>query len=174
MDSLKFSISTFQIANLSCATGPNTFLAVQAVIDVVVLKLKAPKKTTSVLPEFQVFFNDQASNDFNQLFATLPQDQQYFAAGVPGSFRNRLSPSSSLHFVHYSSAVHILSRVPEKVSDRGSLAWNNGKVHLSNSTPEVMKAYEDQYAEDLNRFLKARKEDIVLGGFMALLLGMCP
>ena len=33
-----------------------------------------------------------------------------------------------------------------------------------------MKAYEDQYAEDLNSFLKAREEEIVLGGFMALLV----
>ena len=170
MNSLEFSITTFRIADLGCATGPNTFLAVQAIIDAVVLKLKTPQKTTSMLPEFQVFFNDQASNDFNQLFATLPQDRQYFAAGVPGSFRDRLFPSSYLHFVHCSSAIHILSRVPKEVSDRGSPVWNKGKVQLSNSTPEVIKAYEDQYTEDLNRFLKAREEEIVLGGFMAFLV----
>ncbi|KAL3578321.1 hypothetical protein D5086_019825 [Populus alba] len=41
---------------------------------------------TSQIPEFQVFFNDQPINDFNTLFDNLPQERQYFAAGVLGSF----------------------------------------------------------------------------------------
>ncbi|KAF8398921.1 hypothetical protein HHK36_014786 [Tetracentron sinense] len=32
----------------------------------------------STIPEFQVFFRDQTSNDFNTLFTTLPLDRRYF------------------------------------------------------------------------------------------------
>ncbi|XP_037497208.1 probable S-adenosylmethionine-dependent methyltransferase At5g38100 [Jatropha curcas] len=46
----------------------------------------------SPIPEFQVFFNDHVLNDFNTLFRSLPPNRGYFAAGVPGSFHERLFP----------------------------------------------------------------------------------
>lgn len=164
------STSTLRIADLGCATGPNTFFVVQNIIDAVVLKLESAGQSASLLPEFQVFFNDKASNDFNQLFSTLPSEMKYFASGVPGSFHGRLFPSASLHLVHSSFALHFLSRLPEGVADKSSPAWNKGKISYSNSTPEVVKAYEDQYAKDLESFLKAREEEIVHGGLMIFLI----
>ncbi|XP_048445409.1 paraxanthine methyltransferase 1-like [Pyrus x bretschneideri] len=76
------SISTaFRIAHLGCSVGPKTFIQVKNIVDAVAQKYQ---HTTIQVPEFQVHFSDLVSNDFNYLFATLPRDKQYFAAGVPG------------------------------------------------------------------------------------------
>ncbi|XP_024023417.1 probable S-adenosylmethionine-dependent methyltransferase At5g38100 isoform X2 [Morus notabilis] len=163
------SSNSFKIADLGCSVGTNTLLAVQNVIDAVERKFQSQGKSTQH-PEFQVFFNDQASNDFNQLFTSIPPNIPYFAAGVPGSFHRRLFPNNSLHFVHSSCAAQWLSRVPEDVLDKSSPAWNKGRVHYSNSTPQVMKAFEDQFAEDMDNFMKLRAQEIVVGGLMALIL----
>ncbi|KAF3444081.1 hypothetical protein FNV43_RR13771 [Rhamnella rubrinervis] len=161
------SSNTFRVADLGCSVGPNTFLAVHNIVDAVERKYQSQGLQ---IPEFQVFFNDHASNDFNQLFTSLPPERRYYATGVPGSFRGRLFPSSSLHFVHSSSAVHWLSRVPNEVVDKASPAWNKGRIYYSNSTNEVVKSYEAQFFNDMLSFLSARAQEIVNGGFMALIL----
>lgn len=120
--------------------------------------------------EFQVFFNDHASNDFNTLFTSAPPDRQYYAAGVAGSFYCCLFPNDSLHFVHSSYAIHWLSRVPKSIVDKSSPAWNKGRIHISNTEDEVVKAYEAQYAEDMDCFLHARAQEVVCGGLIALIV----
>lgn len=122
----------------------------------------------SQIPEFHVFFNDHNSNDFNMLFKSLPQNRRYYAAGVPGSFYGRVFPTSSIHFVHSSCAIHWLSRVPKEVVDRNSPAWNKGHICYSNSTDEVTRAYEAQYVKDMECCLHARAQEVVYGGLMVL------
>ena len=101
------SESTFRLADLGCSVGPNTFLTMQNIIDVVQQKYQS-QGLASHMPEFQVFFNDHASNDFNTLFASLPPRRSYFATGVPVSFHDQLLPESFLHFVHSSYALQWL------------------------------------------------------------------
>ncbi|XP_062117956.1 loganic acid O-methyltransferase-like [Humulus lupulus] len=166
------SSKTFRVADLGCASGPNTFIAVQNIVEAVELKCQSHGAEISQLPEFQVFFNDHALNDFNQLFKSLPSERRYFAAGVPGSFHGRAFPSESLHFVHSSyAAVLVLSRVPAEVMDKGSAAYNKGRINYSHSSDEVVKCFEAQQAKDIKRFLKNRAEEVVLGGLMAFI---CP
>ncbi|GMN28714.1 hypothetical protein TIFTF001_044296 [Ficus carica] len=64
----------------------------------------------------------------------------------------------------------MLSTVPKEVTDRRSPAWNKGRIHYSNSTNEVVKAYEAQYAKDMENFLKARAEEIVQGGLLTFIV----
>ena len=78
------SLNTFRIADLGCSVGPNTFFAVQNIIEAVQFKHQR-QGLHSQLPEFQVFFNDHILNDFNTLFSSLPPNREYYAAGVPGS-----------------------------------------------------------------------------------------
>ncbi|PON82296.1 SAM dependent carboxyl methyltransferase [Trema orientale] len=163
------SSKTFRLADLGCAAGPNTFFAVQNIIDALELKCQGQGESCQV-PEFQVFFNDLASNDFNELFQSLPPERRYFAAGVPGLFHGRIFPSDSIHFVHSSYAVQVLSRVPEEVLDKESPAWNRGRINYSDSPDEVVKCFEAQYAKDMESFLKARAKEIVLGGLMAFVV----
>ncbi|KAF5445470.1 hypothetical protein F2P56_034517 [Juglans regia] len=165
--------NTFRIADLGCSVGPNTFFAVQNIIEAVKCKPQCEGFDPQLL-EFQVFFNDHASNDFNTLFTSAPPDRQYYAAGVAGSFYCRLFPNDSLHFVHSSFATHWLSRVPRSIVDKSSPAWNKGRIHISDLEDEVVKAYEAQYAEDMDCFLHARAQEVVRGGLIALIFAGRP
>ncbi|XP_008465246.2 loganic acid O-methyltransferase-like isoform X1 [Cucumis melo] len=160
--------NTVVLADLGCAAGPNTFGTMQHIV-------KSMKETfqsvcpISVLPEFQVFFNDQVTNDFNTLFQSLPVERDYFAAGVAGSFHQRLFPRASVQFVHSSYAVHWLSRVPEELRDEQSPAWNKGHIHYLGAADIVAAAYAGQFAKDMGDFLRARAEEMVKGGIMVII-----
>lgn len=175
LDVLSFSSTTktIRLADLGCATGPNTFFAMQNVIKAIIHKYQS-LSPTSPLPEFQVFFNDQVSNDFNTLFVALPPERKYFAAGVAGSFHNRLFPESSLHFVHSSYSLQWLSALPQELSDKNSPAWNKGRVHYTSAPDEVFHAYSTQFAKDMDNFLNARAKELVPGGMMVLILSGIP
>ncbi|XVE85605.1 hypothetical protein DITRI_Ditri17bG0103800 [Diplodiscus trichospermus] len=164
---------TLRIADLGCSVGPNTFAAMNNVLEAMKHKYQL-QDPASKLPEFQVFYNDHASNDFNTLFASLPPERQYFAAGVPGSFYSRLFPESSLHFVHSSYALHWLSKIPEEVLDNNSPAWNKGRIHYTNAAEDVGNAYAAQFAKDMQMFLDARAKELVVGGMMVLIILSIP
>ncbi|KAF3437228.1 hypothetical protein FNV43_RR19981 [Rhamnella rubrinervis] len=167
------SSKTFRVADLGCSVGPNTFLAVQNIVDSVEHKYKR-QALGHLIPEFQVFFNDHVSNDFSQHFASLPPKRRYYATGVPGSFYDRLFPNSSLYFLNSSFAAQWLSEVPKELVDKTSPSSNKGRIHYSNSSKEVVECYEAQFSKDMHRFLNARAQDIMHGGFMALVLPACP
>ncbi|XVF82082.1 hypothetical protein PTKIN_Ptkin16aG0015400 [Pterospermum kingtungense] len=101
------SSKLLRIADLGCSYASNTILAIQNIIEAIECKFQSHGL---ISPEFHVFFNDLVTNDFNSLFASLPVGRKYYAAGVPGSFYDRLFPKASLHFVYSSSALHWLSK----------------------------------------------------------------
>ncbi|XP_010531662.1 PREDICTED: probable S-adenosylmethionine-dependent methyltransferase At5g38780 [Tarenaya hassleriana] len=164
------SNNTICVADLGCATGPNTFLHVENIIKSIKSNLES-RSDKYPSPEFLVFFNDLPSNDFNTLFTALPQDRSYFAVGVPGSFYSRLLPESTVHVAVALASTHWLSRVPEELLDKNSKAWNKGRIHYSSAPEEVVKAYEDQFGRDMEEFLEARAKEIVPGGLVVV--GMC-
>lgn len=176
LDVKKFSFtskSTFRIADLGCSVGPNTFNVMQNIIDAVQYKCQS-QGLTSRTPEFQVFFNDIPSNNFNTLFTTLPPERPYFAAGVPGSFHGRLFPESSLHFVHSFYALHFLSEVPKELLNKNSPAWNKGRISYTCAQDEVVHAYAAQFAEDMATFFDARAKELVVDGIMVLIMPAIP
>ena len=126
------------------------------------------------MPEFQVFFNDHTSNDFNTLFTSLPPERPYFATGVPGSFHGWLFPNSSLDFVHSSYALQILSKVPKELLNKNSAAWNKGRVHYASAPDEVAQAYSTQFAKDITTFLDYRAKELVMVGLMVLIMPVIP
>jgi hypothetical protein len=165
---LPIASNTFRLADLGCSVGPNTFFHVQDLLEAIKQKYEM-QFHTSQIPEFQVFFNDQPMNDFNALFNNLPQERQYFAAGVPGSFYDRLFPESFLHFVHCSISLHWLSKLPEQLLDKNSPAWNRGRIHYTNAPNEVVNAYASQFAKDMENFLNARSKELVSGGMIVII-----
>ena len=63
-------INTFCIADLGCSSVPNALLAAENIITTLEAKYLSAGNINPV-PQFQVFFNDLPSNDFNTLFRTL-------------------------------------------------------------------------------------------------------
>ncbi|KAK6927902.1 SAM dependent carboxyl methyltransferase [Dillenia turbinata] len=164
----------FKIADFGCSVGPNTFISVQNIIDVVKSKYQLFNLTSSnsigYIPEFQVFFNDYIDNDFNTLLKSLPPSRNYHVAAVPGSFHGRLFPKSTLHFMYTSSALHWLSRVPQEVVDKSSPAWNKGKIYCTGTSKQVSDAYFGQFKTDMDSFLNARAQELVIGGLLCLVM----
>jgi hypothetical protein len=169
------SSKLFSIADLGCSVGPNTIIVVENIMDSVKLKYQSFGPNNQGALEFQVFFNDLPSNDFNELFKSLPSsDRQYFAAGVPGRFQGRLFPKASLHFVHCSYALHWLSKIPKELVDKTSPAWNKGRICFTNASNYVREAYSTQFGKDMESFLNARAQELVCGGLMALTILCLP
>ncbi|KAL2485043.1 S-adenosyl-L-methionine-dependent methyltransferase superfamily protein [Abeliophyllum distichum] len=163
------SINTFHIADFGCSTGPNTFVAVQTIVEAISKKFETDLSNSHVL-EFHVFFNDRTSNDFNTLFAFLPPQRQYYAAGVLGSFYDRRFPKASLHFAYSSCTLNWLSEIPKEViDDHLSPAWNKGKILYYGDKKEVFNAYALQFAKDLDSFLLFHLCLIVLTTLLILL-----
>ncbi|XP_028783721.1 probable S-adenosylmethionine-dependent methyltransferase At5g38780 [Neltuma alba] len=167
------SSDTFRIADLGCSVGPNTFFTVQNIIDSVGLKYQSQEHNKDSV-EFQVFFNDHAGNDFNTLLKSLPEDKQYFAAAVPGSFHGRLFPESSIHVFNSSYTLHWLSKVPKEIVDKNSRAYNKGKIYFTSEDEAVAEAYSAQFERDLESFLNSRVLELVPGGIMILIILCVP
>ncbi|XWS24397.1 hypothetical protein CRYUN_Cryun28dG0098400 [Craigia yunnanensis] len=171
-------IESMGIADLGCSSGPNTLDVISEIMDIVQatsLHLGRP------VPEFRVFLNDLYSNDFNDIFMSLPAFYNRlkeekgigfgscFIAGMPGSFYGRLFPSNSLHFVHSSSSLHWFSQVPAGLESNSLRHLNNGKVYISKTSPQsVLDAYSLQFQNDFSQFIKSRSHELVPSGLMVL------
>ncbi|XP_054785852.1 loganic acid O-methyltransferase-like [Prosopis cineraria] len=171
---LQHSSNVFRIADLGCSVGPNTFFTVQNIIDSVNLKFQSQGHGLDSSLEFQVFFNDHAGNDFNTLLKSLPEDKQYYAAAVAGSFHGRLFPESSIHVFKSSYALQWLSRVPKDVVDKNSPANNKGRIYFTNEDKKVAEAYSAQFERDMESFLNSRALELVPGGIMTLIILCVP
>ncbi|KAK1391102.1 Benzoate carboxyl methyltransferase [Heracleum sosnowskyi] len=163
----------FRLADLGCASGPNSLLVVTTIIDNV--RALCQQKDLTV-PEFQVFLNDLPDNDFNTIFKIVKPSysslangkgdtlgDNCFISGVPGSFYTRLFPSRSIHFVHSSNSVHWLSQVPV------NLEKNRGNIYMAKASPPgICEAYFDQYTKDFSTFLSLRSLEIAPKGCMVI------
>ncbi|XP_027183994.1 monomethylxanthine methyltransferase 1-like [Coffea eugenioides] len=115
-----------KVADLGCASGPNTVLTVWNIIQSVD-KVGQEKKNAFEPPTIQIFLNDLFQNDFNSVFKSLPSFYRKLEkengrkigscliAAMPGSFYGRLFPEESMHFLHPSYSLHWLSQVFELI-----------------------------------------------------------
>lgn len=166
------------IADLGCSFGPNTLIFISDTLHLLNAKCK---RLGYPLPEVLVFLNDLFTNDFNCLFGSLPDLYRRlkvdkigpcFVSGMPGSFYGRLFPRNSLHFLHSSSSLHWLSKVPAGLDGQGrTTITNKGKIYISPTSPHsVLEAYAAQFRNDFSSFLKSRFEEMIPGGRMVLSL----
>uniref|UniRef100_A0A7N0UDZ6 S-adenosylmethionine-dependent methyltransferase n=1 Tax=Kalanchoe fedtschenkoi TaxID=63787 RepID=A0A7N0UDZ6_KALFE len=166
----------FRIADLGCSTGPNTYLAVETIVEAVEQRFKSePGLDSPPTPEIEVLFNDTPLNDFNTLLRCLPPERRYYATAAPGSFYGRLFPKASIQMAYSSCSICWLSGIPKEVADETSPAWNRGSIHYDNvARKRVFEAYVAQFAKDMEVFLRTRAEEVVSGGLMALLVAAVP
>ncbi|KAL7253345.1 hypothetical protein ACSBR1_007803 [Camellia fascicularis] len=173
----------FNVADLGCAAGPNSFSVISTVKECVA---KNCKELNCQTPELQVYFNDLPGNDFNTLFKGLLEfggggdrcdGVSCYVMGVPGSFHSRLFPRNHLHLVHSSYSVQWQSQAPKGLSSREGLALNKGKIYISMTSPPVVReAYLSQFHQDFTNFLNSRSQEVVWNGCMVLILHgrQCP
>uniref|UniRef100_A0A3Q7IGJ7 Uncharacterized protein n=1 Tax=Solanum lycopersicum TaxID=4081 RepID=A0A3Q7IGJ7_SOLLC len=110
----------------------------------IVETIKDKYHSTSPEIEYQVFFNDDITNDFNILFKSLYSDHKpYFAATIPGSFYGRLFPLCSLHIVYCCYALQWLTQVPKDMK-------NKRRIHYDSASNEVWNAYVSQFHNSCN------------------------
>ena len=112
---MKFGVGDiFRMADFGCGTGKNTLVVANTIVSAVQHLLGDEE-----MPEFEVYFTDLPSNDFNSLFQMLPPPtdkngvvtRPYLPAAVCGSHFTRLFSRRSLHFCHSSMSLHWLSQV---------------------------------------------------------------
>uniref|UniRef100_A0A0D9WAU3 Jasmonate O-methyltransferase n=1 Tax=Leersia perrieri TaxID=77586 RepID=A0A0D9WAU3_9ORYZ len=181
----------FTAADLGCSCGSNSLF----IVDVIVRRVAAAYESRGLdAPEFQVFFSDLPSNDFNTLFQLLPPliapppsitledclsaagelstspttaaTRPYLAAGVPGTFYGRLFPGESIDVFTSTFSLHWLSQVPDDVTDAMSPAYNAGRVFIHRATDATAAAYTRQFQSDLAGFLQSRAREMKRGGAM--------
>ncbi|XP_021908283.1 benzoate carboxyl methyltransferase-like [Carica papaya] len=167
----------FRVADLGCSSGPNTLQVISEIIntiddDIICNQQKDDRDHHD--PEIQVFLNDLPTNDFNSVLKEVPafynqRDKnklRCFVSAVAGSFYGRLFPKESLDFVHSSTSLHWLSKVPDYINEE-----NKGKIYIAHSSPpNVYKAYKEQFEKDFSNFLRLRCEEMKAGGCMLLIL----
>ncbi|CAJ2675628.1 unnamed protein product [Trifolium pratense] len=174
------------IADLGCSSGPNALRVILEIVEAInatsnMLDRPTPK-------ELMLYLNDLFTNDFNNTFASLPSfhqkirqekknnqtknnntryfDSTCFVAAVPGTFYGRLFPSESIHFLHSSSSLHWLSRVPSGLEDESKRGLNKGKLYISHNTPNcVLEAYSQQFQNDFSYFLEESTDPTSVNGF---------
>ncbi|BBN11845.1 hypothetical protein MPTK1_5g15220 [Marchantia polymorpha subsp. ruderalis] len=185
--SLQVGSGAIAIADLGCSMSPNTITNMESIIKRLSERYRAnpgrDSEGSEEVPEFQAFFNELQGHDFNTLFQliniskTTAAEQgdgeavQYFASAVTGSFYDRVLPSSSVHLVMSSLALHWISKIPTAVLDSNSPAYNGGHTDLHRSSRATLDAYAEQAEKDLVDFLSARAAELVTGGSMFLVFG---
>ena len=118
-----------RIADYGCGYGRNTLECAEFIVhkflelnqeDNEVLKEETTQPPLDLIKaELQYFFVDLPDNDFNSLFhmlhspdcSTLFRGLKFFAAGVPGSFYERVLPEGSVDFAITMYSLHWLSQV---------------------------------------------------------------
>ncbi|CAN6294793.1 unnamed protein product [Urochloa humidicola] len=176
------------VADLGCSSGPNTVLVIDEVMSTLrdCAREEMKKKMTDndsrrAMQAVQFFLNDLPGNDFNLLFRSLQQLQDFdveeedgitvalpcYIAGLPGSFYRRLFPCQTVHLFHSSYSLMWRSKVPEQLSC-GSYV-NDGNIYIGESTPPtVVKLFQEQFQKDFKLFLALRYKELVGGGRMVL------
>jgi hypothetical protein len=135
--------------DLGSGSGPNAINNTAFILEILRSRLSEDA-------EIQAYFIDLPGNDFNNLFQLLSQNfkaDNVYAAGVPGSYTDRLFARSSVNVFFSSLCLHWLSKLPDEVLDKESPAYNRDSVHCMGSNPAVGKAYSEQAARDLRSFL---------------------
>ncbi|XP_074558408.1 anthranilate O-methyltransferase 1-like [Curcuma longa] len=168
------------VVDLGCSSGSNTFIVVSQVLNIIVelrhmMEMKKPL-------EVQFFLNDLPGNDFNYVFQSLDKFKKkveeeikrellvpYYVVGVAGSFYGRLFPCTSVHFFHSSYCLMWLSQVPEELENEQGILLNKENIYWTEtSSPQVAKAYREQYKKDFSTFLRSRHAELNIGGGMML------
>jgi hypothetical protein len=117
----------------------------------------------------ELVYTDLPRNDFSQLFriihgqtdirSYLDEIPNVFVFASANSFHRAIFPPGSLHLGFSSTASHYISKVPCDISDH---------VHMVGAKGGEREAFAAQGAQDWERMLLARAQELVTGGRLCL------
>ncbi|KAG6499771.1 hypothetical protein ZIOFF_039563 [Zingiber officinale] len=136
------------IVDLGCSSGPNTFIVVSQVLNIIV-ELRRMMEMKKPL-EVQFLLNDLPGNDFNYVFQSLHKFKKKVEEETKGEL---LVP----YYV-----------VPKELEHEQGVPLNKGNIYWTETTPQVEKAYREQYKKDFLTFLRSRYTELNMGGGMVL------
>ena len=144
------------IADYGSSQGKNSLAPMRTIIEAMRPRVAADRP-------FVVYHVDLPVNDFNALFKTLDTDSNsytrdaadVYACGVGRSFFQSVLPPGSVHFGWSAYAAQWLSCVPAVTVDHLWFARLNGPART---------IYEQQAAQDWERFLTLRAKELRPGG----------
>ncbi len=151
------------LLDLGSSEGPNAIDLMTAVV------AGLRRRTDQTL---HTIYSDLASNNFNQLFASLDEAQclglfgrNVYPSVVGGSFYSPLRPPGTVHLATCFNATHWLDQMPaismdDFVAYRRPLPGHTGPA----SSPAVTAAFTQQARQDLVRLLKSRARELAPGG----------
>lgn len=148
------------LVDLGCSEGKNSQLVMGRLAELV----RARRSDQPLL----VTHNDLPDNNFNRLFRHLyanasPYGPNSWVMASAQSFFEPVVPPATVHIACCYSAVHWLSAVPSVPHPAGVL--------FSRMEPESRGLLAAQAAQDWERFLQARAQELVSGGWMVLVSG---
>ena len=129
--------------------------------------------------EIQVYYEDQAENDFSSLFQrvsgriesaigkslSLGDFANVFPFVVGRSFYEKCFPDNFLDFAFCSTAMHWLSKKPSQLTDTVHHAEKS-----SSPAPLELNAFKDQARLDYHRLLTLRRDELKPGASFHLVL----
>jgi hypothetical protein len=151
------------IADYGCSQGKNSLAPMRAAIETLRSRVGTDRA-------FMVCHVDLPVNDFNTLFRTLDSDPDsytrdavnVYACGVGRSFFENVLPPGSVHFGWSAYAAQWLSCVPAVPVEHLWFASLNAPARA---------IYEQQAAQDWERFLALRAQELRPGGRLVI---VCP
>jgi hypothetical protein len=150
------------VADYGSSQGKNSLAPMQVAIAALRLRVGDERP-------IQIFHIDQASNDFNSLFAVLATDDARYTDDAPNvfpcaigrSFYENVLPRGSVHLGWCSYAAVWLSRVPCRIPGHFISICSSGAVRAD---------FERQAAEDWRMFLSLRANELAPGGRLVVVL----
>jgi hypothetical protein len=144
------------VADYGSSQGRNSLSPMRVAIQVVRVRLGCDR------PIF-VYHEDLPANDFNALFELLDKDPQsyilnarnVFPCAIGRSFYERVLPPNYVHLGWCSYAAMWISRIPMRIP---------GHFFAPRSTGAVRAAFNQQGAQDWERFLSLRADELRQGG----------
>jgi hypothetical protein len=155
------------VLDLGSSEGRNAIQVMETIVAGLRQRTDQPVRT---------IYSDLASNDFNQLFASLEKAQRagqfptgVYPSAVGGSFYGPLLPPGTVHLATSFNSIQWLDQLPAVtlpsfVAYRRPLPPRPGLL----MPPEVTAAFRRQAEQDLLRFLTCRARELVPGGKLLL------
>lgn len=148
------------LVDLGCSEGKNSLMMMRKLTQLV----RSRRQDQTLL----VTHTDLPANNFNALFRNLyrdgsPYGPNSWAQASATSFFEPVVPPASVHIACCYSAVHWLSAVPAVPDSSGVL--------FARMEPISRGLLENQAAQDWQRFLQARAQELVPGGRLVLVSG---